>query len=231
MKKLFIKVSLFMWIITSILSVTFVNVAFAQRDKNFTFSAAASSVWVLNKSTGKIIFLKFEKKDKIWKSFSVNVPLSVNVDKCQIQSFARRGLCLFLFDLSSGMATVYKVKSDHSIEKCNSLSFGQSDKGFLFSGKGDNFWILNKSTREMRFIHFKSEKKVKESSPLYVPASYNLDTSQKKSVGKHGEAVFLFDMSSGMTTFHVVKLKTNEADKLEYSIERYIDANTASDLK
>ncbi len=222
---------LFSCVLTCVLLISLVSVVFAQNGNNFMASAAGGSLWVLNKSTRRLMFVQFTGKDKIWKSLPINIPSNYNVEECRLQSFGRRGVGLLLFDISSGLATAYAVQRDHSIEKGIDLSFTPNDKKFSFAGRSDKFWILNCSSRELLLIEFTNIGKVKKSPPVLVPRSFNLTECQLEIVGKHGEAVFLFDRSSGKTTYY--KRTVDEEGGLDgsCSIKEYLDVNLGNDLK
>jgi hypothetical protein len=78
----------------------------------------------MNTSTKKLIFYQFEEPDKVWKSNQITVPMDFNLDKCVIKAVGVRGTSVFLFDKSSGMTTLYKVKNDHSIESYQLVNIG-----------------------------------------------------------------------------------------------------------
>jgi len=96
-------------------SFNLMNTAFAESEGHLIFSAESNSIWVLNTSTKKLIFVQFEELDKIWKSNQITVPMDFNLDKCVLKAVGARGTSVFLFDKSSGATTLYKVKSDHSV--------------------------------------------------------------------------------------------------------------------
>ena len=115
MKKLIGLVVPFTLLLLGLSSLNFINVAFAESESNLIFSAESNSIWVLNTSTKKLIFVQFEEPDKVWKSYQITVPIDFNLDKCVLKAVGARGTSVFLFDKSSGMTTFYKVKKDHSI--------------------------------------------------------------------------------------------------------------------
>ena len=100
----------------------------AESQGNFIFSALSNSIWVLNKSTRKIIFVQFKKPDAIWKSNQVTVPVDFNLDKCVLKAVGGRGTSVFLYDKSSAMATFYQVKKDHSVDKFMMVNIGEDLK-------------------------------------------------------------------------------------------------------
>ena len=99
------------------LGVIFVGTASAQSGEDYVVTAYGQNIWVLNKATRKIIFYQIEKKGDVWKSEPVTVPAEVNLDQCIFQSAGRRGAEVILLDKSTGMMTMYEVKSNHSVKK------------------------------------------------------------------------------------------------------------------
>jgi len=215
----FVVFGLFVCILTSVFGPTSVDPAFAQGDKNFISSVYKNGIWILNKSNGKMLYLLFAKQGKTFKSNSINVPSNFNLNACQMQAFGSHGKAVLLVDVSSGFATAYKANKDRTVESGINLHYG---KGLMFCGKSKNFWILDTSKRELLFIQFKSEKKIKESSPLQIPSNFNLEKSFIRSVGTHGEAVFLFDTSTGSTIFYKITR--------DYVINEYMNIGVGSDL-
>ena len=116
MKKLIGLIAAFTLLLLCLSSLNFMNMAFAESEGNLIFSAESNSIWVLNTSTKKLIFVQFEEPAKVWKSNLITVPTDFNLDKCVLQAVGVRGTSVFLFDKSSGMTSLYKVKNDHSIE-------------------------------------------------------------------------------------------------------------------
>ncbi len=209
----FVVFGLFVCILTS------VDHAFAQGDKNFISSAYKNGIWILNKSNGKMLYLLFTKQGKTFKSDSINVPSNFNLNACQMQAFGNHGKAVLLVDVSSGFAKAYRANKDRTVESGINLHYG---KGLMFCGKSKNFWILNTYNRELLFFQFKSEKKIKESSPIRIPSNFNLEKSFIKSVGTHGEAVFLVDTSTGSTIFY--KIDGN------YAINEHMNIDVGNDL-
>lgn len=126
MKKLIALTAAFIFILLclSISSLNFNNVAFAESEGNLIFSAESNSIWVLNTSTKKLIYVQFEEPDKVWKSNQITVPVDFNLDKCVLKAVGARGTSVFLFDKSSGMTTLYKAKSDHSVAAFQHVNIG-----------------------------------------------------------------------------------------------------------
>ena len=92
-------------------NLTFLDIAFAEDGQQYTFSAQANSVWILNKTTRKMMSLKFEKQDKVWKSDPFQIPPTYNIDHCAFQIVGRKGQALLVFDTSSGAAEVYEFQN------------------------------------------------------------------------------------------------------------------------
>jgi len=124
MKKSIGLIAAFALLLLCLSSLNFMNVAFAESESNLIFSAESNSIWVLNTSTKKLIFVQFEEPDKVWKSNQITVPIDFNLDKCVIKAVGARGTSVFLFDKSSGMTTLYKVQKDHSIEAFQNVNIG-----------------------------------------------------------------------------------------------------------
>jgi len=116
-KKLCTMICLFTFLMMCLISIMSVSIASAESEDNFIFSAQSNSIWVLNKSTRKMIFLQFKEPDEIWKSNQVTIPVDFNLAKCVLKAVGSRGTCVFLYDKFSGMTTFYKAKKDHSVLK------------------------------------------------------------------------------------------------------------------
>ena len=220
---LFLLIGMSAFILASVLSQTSIDLAFAQGDKHFISSTAMDGIWILNKSNGKMLYLQFEKQAKTFRSESINFPSNFNLNKCQMQAFGNHGKAVFIVDVSSGLATVYVAKRDRTIESGINFHY---DKGVMFSGKSKNFWILDTTNRELIFIRFKSGTKIKESPPIHIPSNFNLENSYMKSVGTQGEGVFLFDTSTGDTTFYKVKVMDDDS----YSIKEHMNVDVKNYL-
>ena len=89
---------------------------YAGGEDNFLFSAVSNSAWILDKNTGKLIFIQFQKPDEIWKSNIVIVPSEFNLDRCILKTVGGRGTSVFIHDPSTGMTTFYDVQKDQSVE-------------------------------------------------------------------------------------------------------------------
>jgi hypothetical protein len=115
MKKVIGLIAAFTLLLFCFGSLNLMNSAFADEGSNLKFSAESNSIWVLNTSTKKLIFVQFEEPHKTWESTPITVPVDFNLDKCVLKAVGARGTSVFLFDKSSGKTTLYKVKSDHSV--------------------------------------------------------------------------------------------------------------------
>lgn len=67
-------ICLFSWIVSCVLLIASVSVVLGQSGENFVAAATGNSVWVLNKSTKKLMFVQFKKSDKVWKSIPHDIP-------------------------------------------------------------------------------------------------------------------------------------------------------------
>ena len=197
----FIAIGLFICILTSGLCQTSVNFAFAQGDNNYISSAYECGIWILNKANRKMMYFQFQKQDKTFMSDSISIPLDFNLNKCHLLAFGRRGKAVLLFDESSGLSEAYIANKDRSIEKVVKFPY---DKNYMLSGKKVNFWILNKTNRELIFTHYENKTKIKESPPVNIPYNINLENCWMKPVGGNGEGLFLFDASTGSITFYKI---------------------------
>jgi hypothetical protein len=128
MKKLIGLIGAFTLLLLCLSSLNFMNVALAESEGNFMFSAEANSIWVLNISTKKLIFVQFKKPDEVWKSNQITVPIDFNLDTCVLKAVGTRGSFVFLCDRSSGMTTFYEVKKDHSIQAYQVVNIGEDLK-------------------------------------------------------------------------------------------------------
>jgi len=160
---LFLLIGMFAFVFTSVLSPTSTDLAFAQGGKNFISASFKDGIWTLNKSNGKMLYLWFKKPTKTVRPEPISVPASFDLNKCRIQAFGKHGRSVFIFDLPSGLATVYQAKGDKPIKGGIILNLARKyDKDIMYSGKSTNFWILDTTTRELIFFHFKSEKEIQE---------------------------------------------------------------------
>jgi hypothetical protein len=115
MRKLIGLIAAFTLLLMCFSSLNFMNTAFADDHGKLIFSAESNSIWVLNTSTKKLIFVQFEEPNKTWESTPITVPIEFNLDKCVLKAVGVRGTSVFLYDTSSGKITLYKVKGDHTI--------------------------------------------------------------------------------------------------------------------
>ncbi len=128
MKKLCTMIGVFNFLMMCLISVMFVSIASAESEGNLIFSAQSNSIWALNKSTRKMIFIQFIKPDTIWKSNQVNVLTYFNLNKCVLKAVGGRGTSVFLYDKSSGMTTFYQVQKDHSVNEFVVINIGEDLK-------------------------------------------------------------------------------------------------------
>jgi hypothetical protein len=101
-----------------------VNRASAESGDRFVLSAVSNSAWILNKSNGKMIFIRFQEKDELWKSNVVTIPAGFNVDQCTLMAVGSRGTSVFLTDQASGKITFYEVKKNFSVEQFQVVDAG-----------------------------------------------------------------------------------------------------------
>ena len=118
-KKMAVKVASVICISTLVFSLTIVNVAWAQSERNFVIATTTrhSCVWALNKATRKLMFLKYQDENKVWKSDPITVPTDVDLNNTSLIATGREGTQAFLYDQASGFITFYEVQKDRSIKK------------------------------------------------------------------------------------------------------------------
>lgn len=116
-KKMVVKVASIVCISTLVFSLTIVNVAWAESGANFIVAIRHSSMWAVNKSTRKLMFLKYQEENKVWKSDPITVPTDVDLDNTSLIATGREGTQVFLYDQASGFITFYEVQKDRSIKK------------------------------------------------------------------------------------------------------------------
>jgi len=102
--------------------------ASAESGENYVVTAYGQNIWVLNKATRKFVFYQIEKKGDLWKSEQVTVPPEVNLNECLFQAAGRRGAEVILLDKSTGIMTMYEVKSNHSVEKYQDVNLREDLK-------------------------------------------------------------------------------------------------------
>jgi hypothetical protein len=122
MEKRVLVVGVLLCFMLGFLSFIFVSTTSAKSEEELIVTAYGQNIWVLNKATRKFIFYQIEKKGDVWKSEQVAVPAEVNLDQCLFQSAGRRGAEVILLDNSTGIMTMYEVKSNHSIKKYQDIN-------------------------------------------------------------------------------------------------------------
>lgn len=115
-------------ILVLIFSLTMVDVAWAQQGGNYIISTRHSCVWALNKSTRKLMFLKYQDENKVWKSDQITVPTDIDLNSSQLIATGREATQVFLYDNSSGLITFYEVEKDRSIKKFVSVDLASDLK-------------------------------------------------------------------------------------------------------
>ncbi len=100
-----------------VLSLTIVDVAWAKSEGNFIVAIKHSSMWAVNKSTRKLMFLKYQDENKVWKSDQITVPTDVDLNNTRLIATGREATQVFLYDKASGFVTFYEVQKDRSIKK------------------------------------------------------------------------------------------------------------------
>ena len=116
-KKCAVRVGSIICISVLVLSLTFVDFAWAQSEGNFIVAIKHSSMWAVNKSTRKLMFLKYQEENKVWKSDQITVPTDVDLNNTLLIATGREATQVFLYDKASGFVTFYEVKKDRSIKK------------------------------------------------------------------------------------------------------------------
>jgi hypothetical protein len=111
-----------------VFSLTIVDIAWAQQGENYIISTKRSCVWALNKSTRKLMFLKYQDENKVWKSDQITVPADIDLNNTLLIATGREGTQVFLYDTSSGFVTFYEVENDRSIKKFVSVDLANDLK-------------------------------------------------------------------------------------------------------
>ena len=113
-----------------VLSLTIVDVTWAMSEGNFVIATTTrhSCVWALNKSTRKLMFLKYQEENKVWKSDQITVPTDIDLNSTKLIATGREGTQVFLYDKASGFVTFYEVKKDRSIKKYISVDLANDLK-------------------------------------------------------------------------------------------------------
>lgn len=109
--------------VTVILMGVLVNPASAGGGGNFILSAQSNSIWVLNKSSRKMMFMQIEEEE-VWKSHTTTIPAGFDIDKCRLEAVGGRGTSVFLYDKSSGKVTLFKAMKDHTIHQFQVVDAG-----------------------------------------------------------------------------------------------------------
>lgn len=91
--------------------------AFAQAEEkeNYVFAAQSNNIWILEKSSRRIVLVGYEKPDNPWKTEIVAVPAGFNLDNCRLTAVGIRGTAAFLQDASSGKLAFFHAKDDGSV--------------------------------------------------------------------------------------------------------------------
>ena len=116
-KKCAVRVGSIICISVLVLSLTIVDSAWAQSEGNFIVAIKHSSMWAVNKSTRKLMFLKYQDENKVWKSDQITVPTDVDLNNTLLIATGREATQVFLYDTASGFVTFYEVQKDRSIKK------------------------------------------------------------------------------------------------------------------
>ena len=127
-KKIAVRVGSVICISVLIFSLTIVDVAWAQRGENFIVAIRHSSMWAVNKSTRKLMFLKYQEENKVWKSDQITVPTDIDLNNTLLLATGREGTQVFLYDQASGLVTFYEVQKDRSIKKYISVDLANDLK-------------------------------------------------------------------------------------------------------
>ena len=116
-KKCAVRVGSIICISVLVLSLTIVDFAWAQSEGNFIVAIKHSSMWAVNKSTRKLMFLKYQEENKVWKSDQITVPTDVDLNNTLLIATGREATQVFMYDKASGFVTFYEVQKDRSIKK------------------------------------------------------------------------------------------------------------------
>jgi hypothetical protein len=228
MKTIHLTKALLICIVVCILSLSQGDTASANNADQFISVGGYNSIWIIKKTTRKLIFVQFRKKDKLWKSEVVSIPASYDLNHSVLMIAGVKANSVFFQDQSSGITTFFTIKDDHSVEKYLDYDAGEDLKSagntdqFISVGGYNNIWIINKTTRELIFVQFEKKDKLWKSEVVSIPASYDLDHSVWIPAGGKVRSVILQDQSSGMTTFFTIKG--------DHSVEKYLDYNAGEDL-
>lgn len=116
MKKSCTAIGIFLFVIMVALTTFTVSPALSEDKGNLLFSVESNSVWILNKATKKIIFMRFVAPSEVWKSNTAAIPAEFNVEHCKIKAVGRVGDFAFLIDQSKGLVTFFEAQKDHTVK-------------------------------------------------------------------------------------------------------------------
>jgi len=85
-----------------------------------------------------------------------------------------------------------------SLSKKASAQVGEQYIVSLLSNSG---WVINKNTRKLMFFRYTRKATLWKSNQQILPADVDLDNCVLEAVGSRGDAVFLYDKSSGIIRF------------------------------
>jgi hypothetical protein len=86
-------------------------------DNHFLYSAQSNSLWVLNKTTRKLMLTIFENPGYVWKSRKGSVPDDFNLENAVLIAVGSRGKFVFLCDQITGKVLFFNVTGDGFIER------------------------------------------------------------------------------------------------------------------
>ena len=102
-------------------------------------------------------------------------------------------------------------------------ALAQYGEDIMVSFESNSGWILSKKTRKLMFFRYVEPNEVWKSNTTTLAANIDLENSTFDCVGSRGNAVFLFDRTSGIIHFFLV-LK-------DHSILQYVDINAKSHVQ
>lgn len=127
-KRFAVRVGSIICISLLVFSLTIVDSGWAQQGENYIISTRHSCVWALSKTTRKLMFLKYQDENKVWKSDQITVPTDIDLNNSLLIATGREGTQVFLYDKSSGFVTFYEVEKDRSIKKFVSVDLASDLK-------------------------------------------------------------------------------------------------------
>ena len=127
-KRFAVRVGSVICISVLVFTLTSVDAAWAQQGGNYIISTRHSCVWALNKATRKLMFLKYQDENKVWKSDQITVPADIDLNNSMLIATGREATQVFLYDNSSGLVTLYEVEKDRSIKKFVSVDLASDLK-------------------------------------------------------------------------------------------------------